>query len=219
MKEQRLALIKERVAYLEKVKKEGLNLSKRYKVSEIIYYPEQNQFGRILKDTKDFFAVDFNPEIVYFRRKNGWTDDQLKFLKENYRKMNNQSLSEYLGFTKEEINQKLKEENLKRVFTWTSKKDEILLKSQNLSNKEIAEKIGTTVASVKGRLRRLRAKGINIRFRRRCFTWTKSKDDILIKNHDKPLNDLANMLNTSLSSIKNRYKILEEQGLIPEKTE
>ena len=64
------------------VKKEGLNLSKRYKVREIIYYPEQNQYGRIIKDTKDFFAVDFNPEVVYFRRNDDWTIDQLKFLKE-----------------------------------------------------------------------------------------------------------------------------------------
>ena len=39
MTEQRLTLIKERVAYLEKVKKEGLNLSRRYKVKDIVVEP------------------------------------------------------------------------------------------------------------------------------------------------------------------------------------
>lgn len=203
------------MARLEKIKKEGLNLSKRYKVREIVYYPEQKQYGRILIDTEEFIAVDFNPEIVYFRRKDDWTKDQLEFLKENFKKMTNKTLSEYLGFTIDEIEERLTKENLKRRFIWTSQRDETLLKSQNLSNKEIAEKLGTTVASVKGRLRRLRAKGKNIKFRRRCFTWTKSKDDILVKNHNKSLKELADMLNTSESSLENRLQLLRKQGLIP----
>jgi len=217
MKAQRLTLIKERIARLEKIKKEGLNLSKRYKVREIVYYPEQNQYGRILIDTEEFIAIDFNPEIVYFRRKDDWTNDQLKFLRENYKKMSNKVLSEYLGFTKDEIEERLTKENLKRRFVWTSQKDEILLKSQNLSNKEIANKLGTTVASVKGRLRRLRAKGENIKFRRRCFNWTKSKDEILVKNKDKSLDELAEILNTSLKSVKERFLMLQTQGSIPKK--
>jgi len=216
MKEERLTLIKERVAYLEKIKKEGIDFSRRYKVNEIVYCPEQNQFGRVFKDTEDFFAVDFDPEIVYFRRKDGWTEDQLNFLRKNYRKLSGEALSERLGFTQDEIEERLNKENLKRRFVWTGQRDEMLLKLQRLSNKEIAEKLGTTVASVKGRLRRLRAKGVNIKFRRRCFTWTKSKDHILLSNRQKTPEELADMLNTSVSSVKSRIRILQEQSKIPE---
>ncbi|MBU1628089.1 sigma-70 region 4 domain-containing protein, partial [bacterium] len=106
--------------------------------------------------------------------------------------------------------------NLNKRFVWTPEKDEFLLKSYSFSNKEIAEKLQTSVASVKGRLRRLRAKGSNIKFKNRCFTWTKSKDDILIKNYRKSTNELADLLNTSVSLIENRLLELSKQGLIPE---
>jgi biotin operon repressor len=216
MKTQRLTLIKERMARLEKIKKEGLDLSKRYKIREIVYYPEQNQYGRILIDTEEFIAVDFKPEVVYFRRKDDWTNDQLKFLKENFMKMNTQKMSGYLGFTSGEIEEKAVKENLKKRLVWTSQQDEILLQSQNLSNVEIADKLGTTVASIKGRLRRLRIKGENIKYRRKGFAWTKSKDKILIKNYKKSYNELASMLNTSFRSIKQRFLMLQEQGSIPQ---
>jgi predicted transcriptional regulator len=217
MTDKRLNLIKERVENLEKIKKEGINLSKRYKLKEIVYYPEQSQYGRIVIDTEEFIAVDFNPQIVYFRRKDEWTEDQLKFLRENYKKLSNQTLSEYIGFMKEKIEEQLSKENLKRRFVWTTEKDDFLLKSKDISNQEIAEKLNTTIASVKGRLRRLRANGINIKFRKRCFTWTKSKDEILIKNQGKTIAELADMLNTSESLIEERFAILKEKTLISKK--
>ncbi len=167
MTKQRLALIKERCTHLEKVKKEGLILSKSYDINQIVFSHEHNQYGRILKITKDLLAVDYNPKIIYYQRNNDWTEKQLLFLKENFRRMSNVELTEHLDKTIKEIDIRMDIENLKRRFVWTKERDEMLLKLQELSNKDIAAKLNTTVASVKGRLRRLKAKGMKIKPRRK----------------------------------------------------
>jgi biotin operon repressor len=214
----RLNLIKERVEYLEKVKREGIKLKKRYEINELVYSPDHKRYGRILKDTKDFFAIDVNPEIVYIQRHENWSTNQIGFLKKNYRKMSTNELSVHLGLSRKEIESKMSSERLLRKrFDWTSKRDKFLLKSRCLTNKEIAKKLGTTEASVKGRLRRLRAMGKNIKPRKSFSRWTPDKDKVLLENSGLTHKIIAEKLSTSVSSIKGRLRVLREQGIIERK--
>jgi len=185
-------------------------------LNSIVYYPDHNQFGRVINDTSDYIAINFDSEVIYFRRNEDWTEDQLKYLRENYKNTTNKALAKHLDFTCEEVEEKLKKENLKRRFQWNKQRDEILVKSQNMTNHELAEKLGTSIASIKGRLRRLRSKGVDIKFRKRSFTWTKTRDEILIKNHKKKSVNIAEMLNTSEDSVRERIRLLINQGFLTE---
>lgn len=215
MKSDRILLIKRRAKRLERLKRLGIQMKKKYRENDIVYCKERGKYGRIIRDEDHALFVDFNGYKTIYFRDPGWSDEKEEFLCKNYGLMSNKALSVHLGCSIKVIEKKLNKLKLRRRFTWTPERDEYLIKNIDKPNKILAEELGTTIASVKGRLHRLKVTGRVEQKRWKVFRWTKENDQFLLDNLDKTHAWIAKQFGISVGSVKQRLQKLKKEKILP----
>ena len=103
------------------------------------------------------FLEDVEEIAVEKPTKKRFTQEEIKFLKENKDKLSNEELAKELGRSIDSITHKLSRLGIAREsYEWTTIKDKFLKKFiTKLSYRQLAEKLGTTVPSVRARCKKL----------------------------------------------------------------
>jgi len=134
-----------------------------------------------------------------------WTDKERQFLKDNYRKMNNDRLGECLGATTDSVKFQLSKLGLKRFDRKGYEQQNRFIKENFswMSDAELARELNLTELTVVGRRR--------VYHLRRSVKWTSERDKFLRDNH-KIVSNLA--LSRALSTTRNAVsKRLSRLGL------
>lgn len=211
----RITIIRETVRSLEKIKKVGLDLTKDYSSNQLVFDPKYRKFGRIFTSTEHYITVRFSSLDVTYFRKRGWKPCKERFLMDNYRAMTNKELAKALSCSKKIIEKKLDKLHLKRNFTWTTEHDKILKENQDKPIKWFVKQFNTSESSIKGRIYRLKEKGIiPLNPKRIFYKWTEEEDVFIISNLDKSNQWLADHFKIRVSNVKSRIRKLREEGKI-----
>ncbi|OGL43180.1 MAG: hypothetical protein A2161_09025 [Candidatus Schekmanbacteria bacterium RBG_13_48_7] len=217
MKSDRILLIKRRAKRLERLKRVGIQMKKKYRENDIVYCKERGKYGRIIRDDDYAILVDFDGDKTTYFRDSGWNAEKEEFLSKHFGLMSNKVLSMHLGCSVKVIEKKLSKLRLKRRFTWTDDKDEYLIKNINRPNKLLADELGTTIASVKGRLHRLKINGQVSQKRWLVFRWTEQNDKFLLDNLQKPHAWVAQHFGITIGAVKGRIQKLKKEGVLPQR--
>jgi len=213
----RLQLIRSTVKFLNDIKQRGIDLGTDYSQNDLIYDKSRQTFGRIVVSNKYYFSASFNDELVTYFRKQDWKSGKEQFLIEHYMTLTNKDLAKVLHCSEKIIEKKLSKLNLKRNFEWDNQKDEFLLCNLDKSYQWLADKLNTSVSSIKGRIYRLKAKGsLDPAVKKETHTWTAEEDRFILANLNKSNQWFADFFQLKLSCIKSRLRKLRENGLISE---
>jgi len=110
------------------------------------------------------------------RRK--WTDEDRKFLRENYQKMTNKEMAGELGKTVCAIGKRLGTLRLCRTQGWTPEREWLLRDNYEItSNAFLSKKLGITELAIAKKLSRL---GLVRKTKRK---WSKKKEEFLLANY------------------------------------
>ncbi len=215
MNNDRLKKIKERARNIRTAKRTGINFLKIYQPGDIVYIKEYNKLGKVLEDQLSAIKIDFDGVVKMLDRSQFWGKERDDYLRNHYQTNSNQQLAEALNTDPKLIQWRLKALKLRRLCAWDEKKDRFIKENLHLTNAELAEKLGTTIASIKGRIHRLKSIGYIKQKNRRKFVWTKERDRYLVENIKKPKRVIAEELGTSYGSVKGRIRRLRKNGNLP----
>lgn len=199
LKEDRLKLLKKSATKLKQKKREGLDLSKKYKAGEVVFSKGHDLFGRITSVTETRMMIDFGTEKRGFTRR--------------YKEEKKVAAPSF-GRTAEETETVTDAELDDNRIKWDDEKDEFIRDNIDKSNQWLAKELGTTVASVKGRTHRLKSTGFIDSKQRRNFVWTEENDQFLLEHLEESNKWLAEELGTTVGSVKGRIRRLRDRGVI-----
>ncbi|MEE8360393.1 MAG: hypothetical protein V3S04_05640, partial [Candidatus Omnitrophota bacterium] len=100
------------------------------------------------------------PEFSKKIKRKPFTKGEIQFMAENRDKMTNEELAGHMGRSLDSVTHKLSRMNLSREsFDWTEEKDDFLrVNLMKLTYRDLGEKLGTTIPSVRARCKKLEIK-------------------------------------------------------------
>ncbi|MBN2382930.1 hypothetical protein JXQ70_08615 [bacterium] len=218
MTSKRIQFIRNVVGNLNAIKSRGIDLNCDYSTDELIYDTDLKRFGRITEANRYYFTVMYEDTQITYFRKQGWKPCKEKFLQDHFMTMTNRDLALVLQCTEKIVEKKLCRMHLKRNFEWDASKDTFLIRNIDKTNQWLAAKLKTTVSSIKGRIYRLKTKGVLPATHKKTIRVWLEEDDQYIRDHlDKSNQWLADHFDVKVSSIKSRIRKLRENGSISER--
>jgi hypothetical protein len=210
--EERLKLLKKSAQKLRQKKREGFDPQREYEIGEILYSKAEDRFGRVVECRRDRFLVDFGTKTSVLRR-------TIKTEESSQQEAISTTETDDAGAI---VVYEYPESELGTVdesgddvrFKWTPEKDCFIRDNLNRSNQWLAEKLQTTVASVKGRTHRLKESGFIDANTCRNFVWEEDQDQFLVAHIHESNRWLAEQLDTTVGSVKGRIRRLRERGVI-----
>lgn len=126
-----------------------------------------------------------------------WSEDEIKFFKENYLTMSNGEIADSLNRTYGSVSAKsadllaIKEvpgnRPHKMVSGFTEKEEQFIIDNHGrMSTRDMGEKLDRSLASISARIHVLRKRGVNLPIsHHRVTTWTPEEEQFLIENAQK----------------------------------
>ncbi len=170
------------------------NNEKEYENINIDFFDHTHNCLDIFNRIDDLYSYDY------------WTNDEEKFLIDNYKKLDLDIISDFLSRTKSAIQYKAKILKLtKKKNNWTKEQDEFILKNYGkIPIKDIKESLNVD-ACISTRLKQL-----GVRKEKKKAEWSNEDDQTIIDMYyTNTLEEIARTIKVSLHSLYKRIKFLD----------
>lgn len=133
-----------------------------------------------------------------------WTEEEVEFLKENYKEMEDKELAKKLGRNTKTISWKRLSLGLRKRRAWTEEETRFLIDNwEDMSDEKLAIKLNRSKISVKQQRLKLKLNYFLIK------KWVKKETEILIKLYPSRKNkEIAKVLNKTRIAVKEKAKRL-----------
>lgn len=136
-----------------------------------------------------------------------WTEDEIKYLIDNYNSLSNIELCKYFGISRGTLTKKERELRIARELKWSKTKEEYLYANYNKKTlNKLSEEIGVSVALIRQKKFQLNLTSI-----RKNSKWTKSSvlvdiDKLFSENFDISASNIKKKYPSLYSMARNYYK-------------